>query len=228
LRYGKRGKPRFVSAIDMGRIWERSIRKAALPIAYSEGFSPHPKISFPDALPLGLASTGEYAELTFAVAVALRTAMTQLDAALPDGIDVLDAVAADEDSPKLAKLLAASLWQVDYPAEADLHAAVDSVDAAATLLVDRERKGERVAIDVRPALAGLAVSGAWVRALIRHIEPLIRPAHVDLALRRYQTDLPAPDLVTRIAQGQIEGQGLTEALSGEHIQLSLLSQRQPT
>src|SRR5690606_33621749 len=52
-RYAKEGRLRFGSAIDLGRIWERALRKADLPIGYSEGFTPHPKVSFPDALPLG-------------------------------------------------------------------------------------------------------------------------------------------------------------------------------
>ncbi|HWB72158.1 MAG TPA: TIGR03936 family radical SAM-associated protein [Egibacteraceae bacterium] len=49
-RYTKSGKLRFISAIDLGRVWERALRRAGLPIAYSEGFSPHPRVSFPDGL----------------------------------------------------------------------------------------------------------------------------------------------------------------------------------
>src|SRR5690606_15725343 len=91
-RYTKSGKLRFISAIDLGRVWERSLRLADLPIAYSEGCSPHPKVSFPDALPLGYASTGEYAELTFAAPVVLDTAVKALNAAFPAGLEILLAV----------------------------------------------------------------------------------------------------------------------------------------
>ena len=55
VRYRKQGRLRFIGAIDVGRVWERALRRADLPIAYSEGFSPHPKVSFTDALPLGYA-----------------------------------------------------------------------------------------------------------------------------------------------------------------------------
>ena len=69
VRYTKLGRVRFLSARDLTSVWERALRRAELPIAYSEGFSPHPKVSFPDALPVGYASTGEYAELTFAAEI---------------------------------------------------------------------------------------------------------------------------------------------------------------
>ena len=69
VRWSKEGRTRFVSARDQSSIWERAIRRAALPIASSEGFTPHARVSFPDALPVGVASTGEYAELTFAAPI---------------------------------------------------------------------------------------------------------------------------------------------------------------
>jgi hypothetical protein len=66
IRWTKEGRTRFVSARDLTSVWERALRRVDLPIAYSEGFTPHAKVSFPDALPVGYGSTGEYAELTFA------------------------------------------------------------------------------------------------------------------------------------------------------------------
>ena len=77
-RYAKEGRLRFISAIDLGRVWERALRKADLPIGYSEGFTPHPKVSFPDALALGYASTGEYVELTFEVPVDVGVTFVEL------------------------------------------------------------------------------------------------------------------------------------------------------
>ncbi|MBA2529831.1 MAG: DUF2344 domain-containing protein, partial [Euzebyales bacterium] len=129
LRYAKAGKARFISAIDLGRVWARALRRADLPIAYSEGFSPHPKVSFPDALPLGYASTGEYAELTFAAPIPVAPGMAALDAAFPDGIRVLTAVAVADGDPKLASLLRASAWDLDYPDGAVLPHAVAAASA---------------------------------------------------------------------------------------------------
>jgi radical SAM-linked protein len=234
-RWGKQGKLRFVSAIDLGRLWERALRKADLPIAYSEGFSPHPKVSFPDALPLGYASTGEYVELTFAFAVDVAASMTALNGAFPDGLAVLDAHPVADGAPKLAKGLRASLWTMDYRVEGDLAAAlaaaVDAVRAADRLPVDRQRKGAPVEVDLRPAVAAISLlsptdphPGASLRvaAVLHHVEPPVRPSEVHLALRG-QLDpaiaplLPEPALITRVAQGLATDEGVEEALTGAPV-----------
>ena len=60
VRFSKAGKVRFTSHRDVARIWERALRRVALPVAYSEGFSPRPKVSYGLALPTGYESAGEY------------------------------------------------------------------------------------------------------------------------------------------------------------------------
>lgn len=222
VRYAKTGKLRFVSAIDLGRLWERALRKADLPIAYSEGFSPHPKVSFTDALPLGLASTGEYAELTFAAPVDLDTAMAALNAAFPEGLQVLAAAEAEDGAPRLAKLLQAACWDLSYPKghAAALDSAVQDANAADALIVGRERKGETVEVDLRPALHGMVAWEGTVRVIVRHVEPPPRPSEVHLALQKFAPSLPAPALALRVAQGQAAPDGLLEALSGELVPLA--------
>jgi radical SAM-linked protein len=231
-RYAKTGKLRFVSAIDLGRIWERSLRKADLPIAYSEGFSPHPKVSFPDALPLGYASTGEYVELTFAAPIALDSGMVALNAAFPDGLEVLDARDVPAGAPKLAKGLRASLWTMDYrtaevPAAA-LAAAVDAVRAAEVLHVERQRKGAPVVVDLRPAIHQISLlhpdphaALCRVAVVLHHLEPPVRPSEVHLALsdciQTSDRPLAEPALVTRLAQGAATDEGVAEALTGRPV-----------
>ncbi|MPZ72167.1 MAG: DUF2344 domain-containing protein [Nitriliruptorales bacterium] len=225
VRYRKQGRLRFISAIDVGRVWERALRRADLPIAYSEGFSPHPKVSFTDALPLGCDSTGEYGELTFAVPIDLPSAVSVLNAAFPDGMDVLFATAVEEGGPRIAKLLQASLWDVAYPPGTSLTDAAAQALAAETLIVARERKGETVHVDIRPAVHHLSCDGPRLRVTVHHADHLpadasvaIRPTEVDAALRGFQTELPQPALVSRLAQGRPEADGLVEALSGERYE----------
>lgn len=217
-RYQKSGKIRFISAIDLGRLWERALRRADLPIAYSEGFSPHPRVGFPDALPLGYASTGEYAELTFAAPIALAPAIAGLNSAFPEGIQVLDARAVAAGEPKLATWLQASCWDVDYPPGCKLGAAVAAVAQAARLPVVRQRKGKPVTVDLQPAIHQISCGDARIRVALHHVEPPVRPTEVDLALRRFHPDLPPPALATRVAQGRAVPEGLVEALSGELVE----------
>src|SRR5215831_18070292 len=63
IRYAKRGPLRFTSHRDFARAFERAVRRAGVPVAYSQGFSPHPKISYASAAPTGVASEAEYLEI---------------------------------------------------------------------------------------------------------------------------------------------------------------------
>ena len=237
-RYAKTGRLRFVSAIDLSRVWERALRKAGLPIAYSEGFTPHPKVSFPDALPLGYASTGEYAEIGFAEPITIGPAMRALNDAFAGGCEVLDARGVLPGERRLSKWLGRALWCLSYPPEADraaLTAAAEAVLAADRWPVPRERKGEVTEVDLRAPLVDLAVSdedAPRVAALLDASEPPLRPTEVHAGLAAAlstttapHTDhsaaagstLPKPRLISRTAQGAPADGGLREALSGEHL-----------
>lgn len=219
-RYAKEHRLRFVSAIDLGRIWERALRKAALPIGYSEGFTPHPKVSFPDALALGYASTGEYVELTFEVPVDIDTTVSAFNTAAPQGLRILHAVAVADGAPRFAKWLTASLWELRYAREqaAGLRDGVDALAHAEQLPVDRDRKGITTRLDLKPALHALAADDDVVRVALLHTEPPFRPSEVHSALLAdLGATFRAPRLVTRVAQGSPETGGIHEALSGEFL-----------
>jgi radical SAM-linked protein len=96
VRYAKRGKMRFASHRDVARAFERGVRRAGLPIAYSAGFTPHPKISYAGGAPTGVASEAEYLSLALTARQAETQVCQRLNAALPDGIDVIDVA---EDAP---------------------------------------------------------------------------------------------------------------------------------
>ena len=217
-RYAKQGRLRFISAIDLGRVWERALRKADLPIAYSEGFTPHPKVSFPDALALGYASTGEYVELTFVVPVDVDAVVRRFNAMAPDGLRILTATGVADGAPRFAKWLRASLWELRY-ASCDVGALDNGVRAlahAVHLPVDRERKGTTARLDLRPALHQIASHDTVVRVILHHTEPPFRPTevHQSLCATGGLDGLDAPGLVIRVAQGSPEPDGLREALSG--------------
>ncbi len=94
VRYAKRGKMRFASHRDVARAFERGVRRAGLPIAYSAGFTPHPKISYAGGAPTGVASEAEYLSLGLTARQDETQVCERLDAALPDGIDVIDVTEA--------------------------------------------------------------------------------------------------------------------------------------
>jgi hypothetical protein len=92
IRYAKRGRMRFASHRDVARAMERGVRKAGVPVAYSAGFSPHPRISYSGGAPTGSASEAEYLELAVTRRCEPDDVGRRLNAALPDGIDVIEAV----------------------------------------------------------------------------------------------------------------------------------------
>ena len=131
IRYAKRGRLRFTSHRDFSRAFERALVRARIPMAYSSGFNPHPRISYAGASPTGAASEAEYLEIGLAEQVEPGSPRRQLDEALPDGLDVLEVVPAASGS--LADRLEVSRWRLDLAGVAlrTTPAAVDAFLAAA-------------------------------------------------------------------------------------------------
>ena len=111
LRYARRGRARFTSHRDFSRAFERALRRAAVPMAYSSGFSPHPRISYANAAPTGAASEAEFLEIGLTVACNPERVRSDVDAALPAGLDIVAAEVSPGDT--LADRLTGSRWQID-------------------------------------------------------------------------------------------------------------------
>ena len=163
FRFGKEGKVRFTSHRDVARMWERSFRRVRLPVAYTAGFSPRPKVSFGLALPTGAESTAEYLDVELGEPVAPDGLARSLTAALPVGVDVLAVIPIDGREGSLQHEVTSCSWSIEVGG-LDLDQArsrAAEIMAADELVVTRERKGSPVTDDVRPAIIALAapVSG---------------------------------------------------------------------
>jgi radical SAM-linked protein len=225
IRYAKRGRMRFASHRDIARAIERGVRKAGLPVAYSAGFSPHPKISYAGGAPTGTASEAEYLEIALTGVCAGPDVRDRLDAALPDGIDVIEVL---ELAPGGSGALRheASQWQVTLPGVTPGEAARAVQAFLATDHVEVERltsKGLR-RLDARAAVVTLELDRraaqdsdagcATLRMVIRHLTPAVRPDDVLAALSSVAALAPAsPPLVTRLAQGPL---GVEADIEGAH------------
>jgi radical SAM-linked protein len=144
-------------------MWERALRRVRLPVAYTEGFSPRPRVSFGLALPTGHESVAEYLDVELAGPESRQDELADLPAvlsdALPDGVDVLTTAVLDGRVPSLQHDVTSCSWEVEVvgvgPAQlADL---VEDALRASQLLVTRERKGRQVTDDLRPAIVSLGV-----------------------------------------------------------------------
>lgn len=164
IRYSKLGKIRFTSHRDVARIWERSLRRAGLPIAYTEGFSPRPKLAFGLALSTGYESLGEYLDVALRDGVETvepDLAADRLAPGLPEGIDVQAVVPLSPGAESLQQVVTSCTWHIELgsagPAEADR--AIEAALAAPELVVVRERKGREVTDDIRPGIVAARVIG---------------------------------------------------------------------
>jgi radical SAM-linked protein len=157
LRYTKRGRLRFTSHRDFQRAFERALRRAEVPMAYSAGFTPHPKVSYAGAAPTGVGSEAEYLELALAQARDPEELRLLLDESLPAGLDVTEAVEAR--TPGLAERLEASVWQVrlDGVEPERARRAVAAFLAAGTVEVRRSTKNGMRTFDCRSAVVRLDV-----------------------------------------------------------------------
>jgi len=210
VRYAKRGRLRFTSHRDFSRAFERAVFRARIPMAYSSGFNPHPRISYAGAAPTGSASEAEYLEIGLAQVVAAEDVRRELAEALPDGLDIIEVVEAAGGS--LPDRLEASHWLLDVAApEAEVAAAVATLLAAESVLVQRMTKKGLREFDCRSAVVSLRVEagdrGALLDLVLRHTVPAVRPDDV-LAGLAAVAGLGAGEapLLTRLAQGPLDAE----------------------
>ncbi|MFI2432160.1 TIGR03936 family radical SAM-associated protein [Streptomyces sp. NPDC018693] len=243
LRYTKRGRLRFTSHRDFQRAFERALRRAEVPMAYSAGFTPHPKVSYANAAPTGTGSEAEYLEIALTEARDPETLRVLLDESLPPGLDVVEAVEARTSG--LADRLTASVWELRLdevdPAEADR--AVAAFDAAGAVEVQRRTKNGVRTFDTRAAVVSLETREttethssqadrpsdqpcAILRLVVRHVTPAVRPDDVLSGLRAV-ADLapPVPAAVTRLAQGLLDEEtgAVTDPLAPDREAATALS-----
>jgi len=169
VRFAKTGKVRFVGHRDVARIWERSLRKASLSVAYSEGFSPRPKLSFGLALSTGYESNAEYLEIELLEPaddstwspVDAEAMRVRIDAVLPAGFDVLAVAPADRRADSLQQAVTSCTWEilVDPAGVDEVATGVADLLERNEIVVERERKGKVVTEDIRHQVLALDVTG---------------------------------------------------------------------
>jgi radical SAM-linked protein len=201
IRFAKLGKIRWTSHRDVARMWERAFRRVQLPLAYSEGFSPRPKVSFGLALPTGCESVAEYLDVELSdIGMAGATDLTQrLSDALPVGVDALAAEVLPPRSPSLQEDVTSCSWRwAVVPSEGspsfgveEMAARVATVLASSSAVITRTRKGAEFTDDIRPGILELRVVGAvgpddaagvWLEAELACRPRSVRPTEVLVAL----------------------------------------------
>ena len=211
MRYTKTGRARFASHRDFQRALERALHRADVPMAYSAGFNPHPKVSYANAAPTGAASYAEYVEIGVMREFDPEWLREHLSAALPNGFEIADVVVAQ--TPNFAERLEAAQWQIAMPGVSpDIGAqAVADLLARDQVQVERMTKKGLRTFDIRQSVLALACTAdeqgyAILTLVVQHGTPAVRPDDIVVGLTQVAALAPPlPPVLTRLAQGPLAG-----------------------
>ena len=159
IRFAKLGRIRFISHRDLARVWERALRRAELPVAYSQGYSPHPRISFGLALATGYESIAEYLDVEVEEEVPLEGLVERLAQHLPSGVQPVAVVRHVPGEPSLQEAVTSCTWHFELPGVQRqwLEAVVADLLARKEIPIRRNRKGTEIDADLRPGIRRLRV-----------------------------------------------------------------------
>lgn len=210
IKYAKRGAARFSSHRDFSRAFERALRRANVPMAYSSGFNPHPRISFANAAPTSASSEAEYVEIALAQVCDPLEIARVLAAVMPPGLPILQ-IYEGTPGTSLGDELTASSWAIQFPEATPtvLEQAVQQLLASDEIEIERETKSGTKTTDIRPAIVSAEAEGDSVIVVIKQDEIPLRPSDVVVGLRK-SVDLPGSALYTRLAQGRWQNGQLQE------------------
>jgi radical SAM-linked protein len=235
VRWSRRGKLRYLSANDVDTVLERSARRAKLPVAYSKGFTPHPKISFATALPVGYGSVAELLDMTLTEALDPDEVKGRFNAGLPEDLRIEGVALLEPGAPKLGNIVSAADYVIEHRADW-LADALTRFMALETYEFVRRFKGEERVDDLRSGvLSATSTPSGPLRTLYDVSGPVgeaiemrcvlqpraIRPSDVVTALAQ-MTERPEPHVAigrVRLLAGEphallpIDERGTHEAVS---------------
>jgi radical SAM-linked protein len=204
LRFAKTGPARWLSHLEMTKVFSRALRRGGLPVLYSGGFHPLPRLAFGPPLSAGVESRAEFADIALSRQLDEADVFARVARSLPDGLEAVAIQAMAENAPSLFEAIVAFEFRIDLarlPEVDDAPAQVARFLALAECPVSIERKGKRKTIDARPLVRSATAGGGALVFQMRHThsEGSIRPAHLAaLLLGLREEDVP-PYVLTKIA-----------------------------
>lgn len=157
ITFSKQGPLRYTGHLDLHKLWERAARRAELPLAYSQGFHPQPKMNIAAALPLGFSSRCELLDMRLEQDISLDGLAQKLNDTMPDGIRVMHIEEVDESAPALQTQVVsaeyeATLKEAGYGS--DLKRTIDTVMEKESIIRTRRNKE----YDLRPLIEELTLA----------------------------------------------------------------------
>jgi len=189
ITFTKQGALRYIGHLDLHKLWERAARRAELPLAYSQGFHPQPKMNMAAALPLGFSSDCEVMDMRLEHDIPLENLPTRLNATLPSGLQVVDVEQVNERAPALQTQVVSAEYQVTLTEpvdESELKQRVDSILESKS--IPRERRGKMY--DLRPLIEELKILKSNGSPLTQEVAPALPKIFMRLTAREGATGRP--------------------------------------
>ncbi len=164
-KFSKEEAVRFVSHLDIQRLFQRAFRRASIPLAYSQGFNPHPLISYATALSVGYTSAGEWLDIKLSEEMEPLVFMEAVNRVLPDGFTILEAVEKDEAFSSLSAMMTAAEYEVFYSAFDDACSARLHKLLGAPIMVLKHTKAGMKTVDIRPQVIAAKFENDILRLL---------------------------------------------------------------
>lgn len=159
-KFTKLGYVKFVGHLDTVRMFQRAIRVARIPIAYSQGFNPHAKVYFAMPLSVGVGSTGEYIDIITSEDVNVQKVKEDLNHILPEGISILEVSAIEDGTPSLMSLVTTADYKIVFEkgqlTEEDVKGAKEKLNGE-TLVVLKKGKKKTSEVDIKPLIKDIKI-----------------------------------------------------------------------
>jgi radical SAM-linked protein len=158
LVFAKKNQVKYISHLDLALAWERALRRAQMPLAYSQGFNPRPKMQFASGLPLGATGSAEIVDIVITEPISPEEAQARISPALPRGLQLQRVEEVPLKSPTLQQLLRQAEYRVVVETELPAELLAEHIQAlleATELIQTRRRRKKKEAFDLRPWLHDL-------------------------------------------------------------------------
>jgi len=197
IKYAKKNESRFISHLDLVRIFDRTLRRAGIPVAYSQGFHPHPKISFGHPLPLGLKSVAEYADVT--LSQPFPEIENTLRKGFPKGFELIGIQSIPDRAESLVKFIKIAEYFVRCHIDDSLRNKLKEIFKSDNIPVTRKTKKGEKTVDIRSGIIDLSTtdnSDGFTMLLSLEPERTVKP----IEILKIIFDCNVPDDITRKEQ----------------------------
>ncbi|WP_279051623.1 TIGR03936 family radical SAM-associated protein [Intestinibacter bartlettii] len=158
VKYKKEDDMIFISHLDLQRLLQRAFRRAKINLSYSEGFNPHPKMSYGNALALGVESQGEYVDIEIEDDIEVKEFLERINEQLPDGIKFVKGQEIDPKTPSLSSIIVYGEYIFNIDLEVPLSKefvksrVLNFVKSKEIIITKKNKKGKKVEVDIRPMI----------------------------------------------------------------------------